>query len=281
MAFFVLPHLPIMYTPGYSDDLFINQIPKLISCLLIFPNVALSIFGNIPYASPSWSIGVEEQFYILWPLLIALSSRLYRSIGVFILFFIALKVSMFVIGRAELLPVETFVRVKDLVVATRMECMGIGGLGAVLLFNDSRLLQYLNRKLELLLIVSVFIALYFSSKMFELHHIVLSVIFLGIILHAVCLRDTSVKLENRFFITMGKLSYGIYMYHTICITIAFKLLYQSPLVSSVPFKNVLLYISSFLLAITFAAISYRFLESWFLKAKVRYAKVISGDAAKS
>src|SRR6478735_8691995 len=104
LAFFVIPHLPVMYTPSYSDDLFINHIPKLISCLLIFPNVALSIFGNIPYASPAWSIGVEEQFYILWPLLIAVSSRLYRSIGLFIVFFIGLKVLMYVVGKATLLP---------------------------------------------------------------------------------------------------------------------------------------------------------------------------------
>jgi peptidoglycan/LPS O-acetylase OafA/YrhL len=38
--------------------------------LLFLPNLLLFGFGIIvPYASQSWSVGVEEQFYLIWPLL--------------------------------------------------------------------------------------------------------------------------------------------------------------------------------------------------------------------
>ena len=276
-AFFLIPYLPVFYTPGYSDDLWVNHLPKLISCLLIFPNVALEVFGNIPYASPAWSIGVEEQFYIIWPFLIAGSKNLARAILVFIGLFISFKVGLLVVSRAGIFSPETFIRIKDLVVATRMECMGIGGLGAWLLFSNSKYLKFLNRGWELLLIVAVFVVLYKASALFELHHIILSVIFLGIILHAVVLKNSIVNLEKPAFNYLGKLSYGIYMYHTFFITISYKLFYESFSTAPGIIKNGLLYLLSFLLAIGFSALSYRYYESWFLSRKTKYTKVASGS----
>lgn len=275
-AFFVIPYFAIFYTPGYSDDLWVNYVPKLVSCLLIFPNVALEIFGNIPYASPTWSIGVEEQFYIIWPFLIAGSKNLFRAIGLFIVLFIGLKVGLLLVSRADLLSPETFVRIKDLVVATRMECMGIGGLGAWLLFSQSPFLKYLNRRWEMLLIFLVFVVLYKASALMELHHIILSMIFLGIIMHAVVLEKSVVRLETPLFRYLGKLSYGIYMFHTIFITLAYKIFYESIAENSSVIRNGLLYVFSFAFAIGFSALSYKYFESWFLNRKTRFTKVASG-----
>ena len=42
--------------------------------LLFLPNIALSHF-RVPGCSQAWSVGVEEQFYILWPLLIYVFAR--------------------------------------------------------------------------------------------------------------------------------------------------------------------------------------------------------------
>src|SRR5690606_37840820 len=45
--------------------------------LLFLPNLALRLGIIVVGASQSWSVGVEEQFYILWPFIILLFSRKY------------------------------------------------------------------------------------------------------------------------------------------------------------------------------------------------------------
>src|SRR6202030_1649746 len=42
----------------------------LVLYLLMLPNLCLPLYTRIIGASQLWSIGVEEQFYLFWPLLV-------------------------------------------------------------------------------------------------------------------------------------------------------------------------------------------------------------------
>ncbi|MDB0011071.1 acyltransferase, partial [Flavobacteriales bacterium] len=62
-----------------------QSVKSYLLCLSIFPNVA-HIFGHGWFPSPQiWSIGVEEQFYLLWPLFVSLVLHKKKKIISFLL----------------------------------------------------------------------------------------------------------------------------------------------------------------------------------------------------
>src|SRR5690606_37191855 len=78
IAFFILPQLvktdPVFWGNNYYYDL-ISDIDtdfgkKLLLFVLFLPNAALTLSYVIAGLSQSWSVGVEEQFYLIWPWII-------------------------------------------------------------------------------------------------------------------------------------------------------------------------------------------------------------------
>src|SRR2546426_1297807 len=70
VTFVVLPLLGFFAIPRYMALLSGSFRYTFPLNVLLMPQVALSIFEPVPYAEPLWSIGVEEQFYLLWPALL-------------------------------------------------------------------------------------------------------------------------------------------------------------------------------------------------------------------
>ena len=70
LAFFVFPHMKIFLIPLYSEQMASNFGQSLLLFIIFLPNLVLQGFGIVvPYASQAWSVGVEEQFYLIWPVL--------------------------------------------------------------------------------------------------------------------------------------------------------------------------------------------------------------------
>ena len=69
MGFFVFPYLALTQGPINYTTLFSNYSSNFIFFLFLMPNVAYILNSAIPFISQMWSVGVEEQFYFQWPLL--------------------------------------------------------------------------------------------------------------------------------------------------------------------------------------------------------------------
>jgi peptidoglycan/LPS O-acetylase OafA/YrhL len=75
------------------------------------------------------------------------------------------------------------------------------------------------------------------------------------------------RLETPVLNFLGKISYGIYMYHMMCIGIAFAIV--RALTGNVVVQNILLYILSIALTVLVSWLSFDYFESIFLKLKPR------------
>jgi peptidoglycan/LPS O-acetylase OafA/YrhL len=84
------------------------------------------------------------------------------------------------------------------------------------------------------------------------------------------------NLEFTWLSYLGKISYGLYMYHAIAIVFVIHVLLKFNVTS-----NFALYPISIGLTILIAAFSYRFFEKPFIAKKVKFSTLVSGDNAKN
>ena len=73
LAFFILPNISFFTLPGFfnsKEALHGGFIIKLFLYLIFVPNLAVILIGIVPYASHTWSVGVEEQYYVVWPVIL-------------------------------------------------------------------------------------------------------------------------------------------------------------------------------------------------------------------
>lgn len=281
LAFFVLPQLSFFEMPYFSRMLEENFWSKLLLFVFILPNVALAFFPTVPYAGMSWSIGVEEQFYILWPLLIKYTRKPLRTILMVIGGFIGLKVAM--VGLLIIFPGdEALLKWKELIVMTRIECMAIGAIGAYLLyFRQEKWLRVIyHRTVQWGALMSLIPLVYLIPEaLSDGNHIIFSAIFLIIVMNVASNPHSILKLETPLLHFLGKISFGLYMYHMILIVVAINWL--KPMYEwNTQLWNVCLYGLSICFTIVIAALSYEYVEKPFIKLKRRYTRVVSGEDAK-
>lgn len=276
LGFFVLPNLALFAVPG--QDVFFTQNfwGNLVLYAFFMPNLAFSIYTTaVPNIGQSWSIGVEEQFYLLWPLLIRKSKNVLKSIlwiagGVITLKGVLLLSFPFV-------KLETLVVIKKFLAMSKLECMAIGGLGAYILFNKKeKLLRIIFKPTsQVLAVLLIPMLIYFIPTAFEdILHLLFSVSFLVIILNVAGNEKVLLRFENRLLQYLGRISYGFYMFHVMCIVFTIHTLdkYIGLNNDVTTPQHVLLYGISFLLSVAVSSLSYHIFEKAFIRLKDKFAQ---------
>ena len=111
-----------------------NFAPNFLLYLLFLPNLAFSIYAAVPHIGQTWSIGVEEQFYIIWPLIVKYSKNVLMALIAVISVLIAMKAIMLLIYAQH--PTNLVLKaIKTFLAMTKMKSMAIGGIGVWILFN--------------------------------------------------------------------------------------------------------------------------------------------------
>ena len=278
-GFFVLPFLRFMDVPYFK--LFTNQfnVTNLILFAFMLPNLAFILFNPLPHIGHTWSIGVEEQFYLIWPWVVKRSKNNLLWVLLFII------VGLVGVKIGILLLVKTFpdlylVKVlKDFFAMLKIESMAIGGIGAWMVFEGRYFFQCLNNYVLLGSLVLVCILIYYTPPVLQDGiFLVYSVLFLLIILNVSLNPRSVIKLENKLFMTLGRISYGIYMYHMMAIAMVLGVLRTARFpVNNGWLSQSIVYSASIGLSILMAWLSYRYLEAGFLKLKSKFTRVKSGD----
>lgn len=286
-AFFVLPHIiDLVYKDGrhYNNMLEFNFGKKIVVFGLFLPNIARILWQPpILGVSQLWSIGVQEQFYMVWPAL----TRIFKKVFVqFIIVFIAVKVitefglkywyehyQTLNIHFASFNQVKTLIRLWELFA---VEQLAIGALAAYIFFHQKmKILNFIYHPVTYIIIVGLYVYLFFIRVDFFAHVLVEGIIAAFLMLNISTNPTFFIKLENRFYNYLGNISYGIYMFHTIVIVVVLYYLQQMNLTSNSILFNILIY--SFTIAITLglSALSYKYFENYFLRLKSKFEVVKS------
>lgn len=278
IGFFILPLFPAFnhayFTPFFKDHFWSN----FLLYLFILPNLALAMFKPVPHIGQLWSIGVEEQFYLVWPWLVKHSKNLLRILFLVIAICLLLKILFQVLvwynpGNLSLIKFKTFIA------TLKFESMAIGGIGAWCVYHKKYLDLILNNVLMFASLFMILISVYFTPGFIQDGIFILqSVLFLIVIINVSCNSNSVLKLENKAFVFLGNISYGIYMYHMVVIVGVILLLDKLGIgVDNSLTSQTAMYSLSIGLTILIAWLSYRYFETFFIKLKKKVTVVSSGS----
>jgi peptidoglycan/LPS O-acetylase OafA/YrhL len=276
LGFFVLPNFDF-FKISYLQENFINNFySNLLLYVLILPNIAFSFFSAVPNIGQAWSIGIEEQFYIFWPWVVSKTNNLLKSLLYIILGIIIIKIIVLMIGQYHQSNM-IYLAIKKSIAMSKFECMAIGGIGAKLLIDNHQLLNLVYNKISINISLVLIILLIFLTpdKIQDGIHIVYSILFLIIILN-VSNNSVKINLENKVLNYLGKISYGIYMYHFMIIPPILYFLKRFNNIESEIVLNILIYMLSIGLSILISSISYEYFEKHFILMKSKFSVIKSG-----
>jgi len=226
--------------------------------LVMFFSLKLQGFGH------AWSLGTEQQFYIIWPLIIK-KARNYLKIFILI---ICIKVFLkIIIGFSYKIfsfPPEYSILLKhfeNFLFLFRIEAFGIGGIAAYLLIEKKELvLKFIYQRWVQWLNALILVACMFIPYKIETLHVLYSINFGIIILNMAYSNHTSFIVNNKFVSYVSKVSYGVYMYQVPIMFVVFNLLTPYYSEENNLMWNIAAYLSCILCTFIFSGISFEFME---------------------
>ncbi len=256
---------------------------KFLAYLLLSPHI-LSFFGlSLTGITHLWTIGIEEHFYLIWPLI---TRRFIHRLPMMLISLILFKLAVIVIFDWTIVarpPIPLWLwQVMRYLVLFRVEEMAVGGLGAYILFTgQGRWLRLLFHPLveKGILVLLLGNILFFTGQDNNLKSAALSVLYTAFILNVTANPRSTLKLENRFWNTLGRISYGIYMVHPLVIYLLLMAFSLTRFGADNSFGcNLVLYTLATALTLLIAYLSYTCFEQPFLRLKDRLAAPKSAEA---
>lgn len=271
-GFYIFPNLKSLF----------GEIPNetaTIKYYLVFLNNFELISKGIPDSSilgVLWSVAIEEQFYLLWPILLTVVPIRYYWILFSILIIGSFLFRYFNAQNPMILVYHTFSCISD---------MTVGASFALVALNKKKLYQFIvfmsRWKIMVLYLATLLIFLFrttffsFGAFLLALDRLVISVLFALIIAEQTYSVNSFYKMERYKKISkLGTYTYGLYCLHMIGILIVAKGLSKlgfNKTVFNVLFIEGLL---SFLISILLAFLSYHLFEKHFLRLKDRFARIV-------
>jgi peptidoglycan/LPS O-acetylase OafA/YrhL len=248
------------------------SLPALLAYLCLAGNWYSVAHGFIAIEAPLWSIAVEEQFYLLWPSVVRHASR--RNIGIVsgLLWLLSQGVLLVLCSRGVVVAPGVWANS-----FTQLQYLSIGAAVSVI-WNGS--LPRIRPSVRIGMVLSglaVFFAVTYCFKG-ELNDSSIlttypeySLAGVGVLLILVGFMGAPGLGRFSRLRYLGKISFGLYVFHQPCINLAVSL-GQRVMRHNL---TVMIAVVGFPLTVLCAVISYRYLETPFLRLKERFEVVPS------
>ena len=274
LGFFLFPFL----IPDYETS---HNWVNYVFFLANFDEIKYGAFDNINFLTSPWSIAVEEQFYVIWGLLGTLflkfgvqkAQRMKYAIYLLLAASVLFRIMNFDDSRT--LYYHTFAVMPDLL---------FGCLLALLWYENPALFvgfrrMKLHQSLVIYMIGFALILtknLVFIGALVVLERYFIALFFCFIIVDQIVhKRKFPILRLHNTALGLGKISYGLYMYHLVVMYILnkfwfSKLHFESEGTWAYVFTSLIYLISSWLLVVLISRLSYRFFEEPFLRLKSKF-----------
>lgn len=270
IVFFAIPYIEVFNIPHLKNPLDTDFSSILILHILLIPNLATAIYGFIPYIAQAWSIGTEEQSYFIWPIVLQKfkKHRLKLMVGI-VFFHFVIRV---LLSERLQLPVPNKTTILKFWVHFNIDSIAIGSIFALLLFKRHKILNYILNINFFYIVATITVVLLFAAVRIPFfHYPFYSILFGVIIINLAENKKLKNLLEGKIISYLGKISYGIYMYHFM-VLIPVLLLVSKLNVDN----NIIIYGLITSITIAISSFSYHYFESFFLKKKTKYSFIESG-----
>ena len=243
----------------------------LAAYLLLCGNWFIYLHGFVgSVATPLWSISVEEQYYVVWPILARFQIR--RTLWTASIVFLVISSVALYYSGVHAVPLyaywtNSFVEFRYF------------ALGAILSLTLRGRMPELTGKHRLLILLVGALALWIAVTHFGVMmerantagHLISGFFFVDIAVVALFVVFLGLKIPPHLnsLAYLGRISYGLYVFHSLALGIVMKGLARL-LVSSELFSALGRPFFGLILTIMFAATSYKFIEMPFLQLKQRF-----------
>ncbi|HRH58965.1 MAG TPA: acyltransferase [Chitinophagaceae bacterium] len=230
-----------------------------------------------------WSIGIEEQFYIFWPWLARINNKtFFKAILLVILIFPLLKISFFIASTITHSSITVFM--SSVLGTTRFELMAIGGFFGYLAVHEILPVKFFVTRsffykpavqwISLAGFLGCVTAGIISTSPEAYQVITLPMgVFTGIVLLNLAINTSAVfTLENKFANYLGKISYGIYLWHMPLVVVFYHFMGARLQSINAVAQNIISYFSIIAITIAIASASYYFFELRFLNIRDKLNK---------
>lgn len=264
--------LLLLTIPYFSRSEFLhksNNIPWW-SYLVMVHNIYMGHLHSLgsDAVNVTWSIGIEEQFYLVYPLIV---------------FVVPKKWIPFILGLAILMA--SVIRgyydhwiPRYVLLPCRMDSIAFGALAAW--FNEEtdmpKLVRKYSRWLSLVMLADIGLCLFLFLKYRDMginRHFYLALFFSGCLVTALVYKETfyGSLLRNRALTWIGQISYSLYLFHyLILFLLQYTLLNYEGGVMISNAKDLSLTVLAMGLSVLFAWVVYRWMETPFVKFGKRF-----------
>jgi peptidoglycan/LPS O-acetylase OafA/YrhL len=265
--------------PGTTETYLVSNYQQSNAFYLFFlPHLQPFFFPTAPYVHHTYTIGIEEQFYILWGLLFYFFRRYMHRLFLVLLIVVPLlnfahEMSYtYVQQHANASRVlRLFNTAATYIQYSRFSTFAIGSLFGYAYFHKQTWIYVFKRWwVQLLVYAGLFFSIFFRLDLAFVQYEYISLLMACVMLIATFKQESLINYSAGWISYLGKISYGIYLYHIFAIVFACKLvgLFTTRETSlAVTFALCLLALG---MSILFGEISYRYFERYFLRLKEKF-----------
>lgn len=275
-GFFLIPYFgQNFFGVNFTAPKYENEIKNFFLYYVFFAGnwvVSLNGYSNFANISHLWTISVEEQFYFVWPILLQFIRNIKHAVFLGMIIFLASILTRFYLASQNVEHPGIYTNT-----LARIDTLTFGAVAALFIFYTkltAKLKPLFSLKYGFCPFVLFSLVLYriylFDPKL--KFYTVFGYSAVAIFMVFLVLFSISVKKNNfltyKPFIFLGKISFGLYIWHILALDIAIPVFNKLYL----PFFGVP---AAFLSTVLLAMLSYYIYEIRFLKIKERFSKVVS------